>query len=418
MGERAVDAAHNIEEAVKGMLVPGLFFEELGFRYFGPVDGHNLAELIPVLRKARDLDGPICVHVITKKGKGLTYAEADPIKYHAATSNMKIETGEMAKGDGPEPLTRIFGRTLVELARDRREVVAITAAMPGGTGTDLFQKAFPDRFYDVGIAEECAVTMAAAMAADGVVPVVAIYSTFLQRAIDQIIHDVALQHLPVRFVLDRAGLVGADGPTHHGNFDLSYLRMVPGMVVMAPRDEQELRRMTRTLLDYNAGPIAMRYPRGNATGTINLEGLAYPPVEIGRGEILRRGRRVALLGIGLMTRHFLEAADLLEAQLGHPVTVADARFAKPLDRELILELARDHEYLFTAEDNTIRGGFGSGVNELLIEERAPRTATVFGLPDDWVQHGTPRELYADVGLLPEQLARRVVEHLAGSPVTP
>jgi len=411
MGERIIHAAHNLEEAVKGLLVPGLFFEELGFRYIGPVDGHNLDELVPILKRATELDGPICLHIVTRKGKGLTYAEADPITYHAATANMKIETGEMAKSSAPPAFTKVFGKTLVDLAREDRRIVAITAAMPGGTGTDQFQKAFPDRFYDVGIAEECAVTMAAGMAAEGLVPVCAIYSTFLQRAFDQIIHDVALQHLPVRFVLDRAGLVGADGPTHHGTFDLSYLRMVPEMVLMAPRDEQELRRMTRTLVDYSKGPSALRYPRGNCSGRIDLDAMAYPPVEIGKGEFLKRGQRVALIGIGSMTQHWIEAAPAIEAALGHSVTVFDARFVRPLDTAALTEIAASHEFLFTAEDNTIRGGFGSAVNEFLLESEAPRHAVVFGLPDRFIDHGTPKELYAEVELLPHQLAQRVLDRV-------
>ncbi|MCC6547917.1 1-deoxy-D-xylulose-5-phosphate synthase [Candidatus Sumerlaeota bacterium] len=410
MGQRAVSTAHTMEGAVKGMLMagPALFFEELGFRYIGPVDGHDLDQLIPIMRGASELEGPICLHVITKKGKGLTYAEADPIKYHAATQNMKIETGDMVKTDAPPAYTKVFGTTLTEIAAKDERVVAITAAMDGGTGTDIFATAFPERFYDVGIAEECAVTMAAGMAAEGMVPVCAIYSTFLQRAFDQILHDVALQHLPVRFVLDRGGLVGADGPTHHGSFDLTYMRLVPGMVLMAPRDEQELRRMLRTQIAYNDGPSAMRYPRGNATGAIDLATTEYPPLEIGKGEILQHGEKIALLGIGLMTQHFLKAAPLIEAKLGFKVTVADARFVKPLDRDMIVGLAQSHALLFTAEDNTIRGGFGSAVNELLAEENTGRNSIPFGLPDEFVDHGTPRELYRDLGLLPEQLAERIV----------
>ncbi|CAN5366314.1 1-deoxy-D-xylulose-5-phosphate synthase [soil metagenome] len=408
MGERVVHAAHDFESAVKGMLVPGLFFEELGFRYIGPVDGHNMEELVPIIRKASELDGPICVHVVTKKGKGLKYAEADPITYHAATANMKIETGEFAKSTAPAAYTKVFGETLVSLAKENKKIVAITAAMPGGTGTDIFARELPQRFYDVGIAEECAVTMAAGMAAEGMIPVCAIYSTFLQRAFDQIVHDVAIQHLPVRFVLDRGGLVGADGPTHHGTLDLAYLRIIPEMVVMAPRDEQELRRMLRTQVEYGKGPSAMRYPRGNCSGTLDLATLDYPSIEIGKGEILQRGKRVALLGIGLMTQHFIEAAVILEEKLGHAVTVADARFVKPLDRDMILDLAQTHDFLFTAEDNTIRGGFGSAVNELLIEEKSRVFATIFGLPDRFVDHGSPKELFTELGLMPAQLAEKIL----------
>ncbi len=413
LGEGAIHAAHSLEEAVKGMMVPGLFFEELGLRYIGPVDGHDLEELVPLLRKAVNLDGPILLHVVTRKGKGLSYAEEDPITYHAAKANMKIETGEMAKSNAAPAYTKIFAKTLIDLARKDDRIVAITAAMPGGTGTDLFGKVFPDRFYDVGIAEECAVTMAAGMAADGLRPVCAIYSTFLQRAFDQLIHDVAIQDLPVRFVLDRAGLVGADGPTHHGAFDLSYLRLIPNMTIMAPRDEQELRRMLRTQMEHDSGPSAMRYPRGTSTGRVDLETEEYPPLEIGRGEVLQRGQGVALLGIGIMTQHLLEAAPLIESELGHPVTVADARFVKPLDRDLILDLARQHEHLFTCEDNSIRGGFGSAVNELLSEERAPRLAACLGLPDRFVDHGQPKELYREIGLLPDQIAERICARIRG-----
>ncbi len=411
LGESVIHAAHSVEGAVKGVLVPGLFFEELGFRYIGPIDGHNLDELVPLLRRARELEGPICIHLVTRKGKGYKYAEDDPIKYHAA-ANMKIETGEMTKPAAPPAYTKVFGKALVELGREHPNLVSITAAMPGGTGTDQFAKELPERFYDVGIAEECAVTMAAGMAADGLIPVCAIYSTFLQRAYDQIIHDVAIQNLPVRFVLDRSGLVGADGPTHHGSFDLSYLRIVPNMVVMAPRDEQELRRMLRTQVEYSAGPSAMRYPRGNCAGKMNLEALDYPPVEIGKGEILREGSRIALLGIGRMSATLLEAADMLEAELGHPVTVADARFVKPLDEDLIRALASGHQWLFTAEENTLRGGFGSGVNEFLAEADLPLRARCFGLPDRFVDHGQPKELHRECGLLPGQIAENILEKLA------
>ncbi len=410
LGESVIHAAHSVEGALKGVLVPGLFFEELGFRYVGPIDGHNLDELVPILRRAKDLDGPICVHVITRKGKGYKYAEDDPIKYHAA-GNMKIETGEMAKSTAPPAYTKVFSSALLELGRETPNLVAITAAMPGGTGTDQFAREFPKRFYDVGIAEECAVTMAAGMAADGLIPVCAIYSTFLQRAYDQIIHDVAIQKLPVRFVLDRGGLVGADGPTHHGAFDLSYLRIVPDMVVMAPRDEQELRRMLRTQIEYNAGPSAMRYPRGNCAGRIELDGLDWPALEIGKGEVLRQGRHVALLGIGRMTMTLLEAADMLEARLGHPVTVADARFVKPLDGELVRALATEHDWLFTAEENTLRGGFGSNVNEFLAEEDIARRACCFGLPDRFVDHGQPKELLRECGLLPGQITESILARL-------
>lgn len=403
-----INYAHRVEEAVKGFFVPGIFFEELGFRYIGPVDGHNMGTMVETLEAIRDWPGPICLHVITRKGKGYKFAEDDPIAYHAA-ANMKIETGVMAQKDGPPALTKVFGTTLTELARTNPHIVAITAAMDSGTGLNIFGREFPERFYDVGIAEECAVTMAAGMAAEGLRPVCAIYSTFLQRAFDQAIHDVALQHLPVFFVLDRAGLVGADGPTHHGVFDLSYMRMIPEMVIMAPRDEVMLRDMTATGVAYTAGPIAMRYPRGSAKGLDTSR--APQAIPIGTGEILRQGQRVALVGIGNMVGTFEKTAELLENKLGHPVTVVDARFVKPLDRALLTNLVRTHEAVFTAEDNVLAGGFGSAVNEMLVEEGLPGRVVPFGIPDRFVDHGSPEQLFEELELTPDHLARRILAHL-------
>ncbi len=402
--ESFVDYAHRAEEAIKGLIVPGMFFEELGFRYIGPVDGHNMNSLVETLERTRDHEGPILLHVITQKGKGYKFAEDDPIKYHAA-ADMKIETGEMKKKAGPPAYTKVFGETLVRIARKNHDVVGITAAMDSGTGLDIFAREFPGRFYDVGIAEECAVTMAAAMAAEGIRPVCAIYSTFLQRAFDQVIHDVCIQNLPVFLVMDRGGLVGADGPTHHGVFDLSYLRIVPNLVLMAPKDEQELQDMILTGVNHTSGPIAVRYPRGSGTGLDTDR----DPVEIpiGRGETLREGRRVALVGIGKMVSIMEEAAEILEEKLGHPVTVINARFVKPLDAELILRAAADHEFLFTAEDNALAGGFGSAVNELLAERNNPRRAVCFGIPDRFVEHGTPDQLFAELGLSVARIAESV-----------
>jgi 1-deoxy-D-xylulose-5-phosphate synthase len=407
-----INYAHRVEEAMKGLIVPGMFFEEMGFRYIGPVDGHDIGAMVETLEKVRDWNGPMVLHVITQKGKGYKYAENDPIKYHAA-ANMKIETGVMARSDGPPAYTKVFGNFLVEQGHRDRRIIGITAAMDSGTGLDTFGKTFPDRFYDVGIAEECAVTMAAGMATEGLRPVCAIYSTFLQRAIDQVIHDVAIQKLPVFFVLDRAGLVGADGATHHGVFDLSYLRMIPNMVVMAPRNEDELLDMTLTGLEHTDGPIAMRYPRGAGKGV--TPGRTPRALPIGKGEILRRGQRIALIGIGRMVGEMEKIADLLEAELGHPVTVADARFVKPLDEAMLLELAATHDFLFTAEDNVLAGGFGSAVNEALIRLRASKTAQFFGLPDHFIEQGTPEELCREVGLLPAQIAQDILAAI-GNPV--
>lgn len=412
LGDRLLSIAHRVEESVKGLLVPGLFFEELGIRYFGPVDGHNLDELVPMMDKVKDLPGPAVLHVITKKGKGYSFSEADPIAYHGATK-LEVSTGTMAKSSGPPAYTKVFGETLAELGRENPRIVALTAAMSSGTGLDIFQQAHPERFYDVGIAEGCAVTMAAGMACEGLRPVVAIYSTFLQRAFDHIIHDVALQHLPVIFALDRAGLVGADGPTHHGTFDLSYLRMIPGMVVMAPRDEQELRRMMRTALEYSEGPVAIRYPRGSGIG-VDLS-LPYPALEIGRAEILRRGADMAILGIGTMTAHAQQAADLLESRHGLRATVVDARFVKPLDTELLAELAQTHRHLFSIEDNAVQGGFGSALNEALEILGLPARVHPFGLPDRFVDHGSQEELYRELGLMPDQIAGQIAQRVKAGP---
>lgn len=399
-----VDWAHRVEESVKAMIVPGAFFEELGFRYIGPVDGHRMESLVETLASIKDLPGPILLHVVTQKGKGYSFAENDPIKYHAA-SNMKIETGVMKKSSGPPAYTKVFAQTLDRLAAEDQRVVGITAAMDSGTGLDSFARKFPDRFFDVGIAEECAVTMAAGMAADGLRPVCAIYSTFLQRAYDQIIHDVALQDLPVFFALDRGGLVGADGPTHHGAFDMSYLRIIPNMVVMAPKDEPELRDMVALGLAHTDGPIAVRYPRGAGPGR-PFDGEPRP-IEIGKAEVLREGSRVALVGIGATVSVMEAAADLLAKDAGIQATVVNARFAKPLDEDLLRSLAASHEHLFTAEDNALQGGFGSAVNEFLAAEGLALRARCFGIPDRFIDHGTQDELYAEVGLTAPRIAEAV-----------
>jgi len=414
-----IDFAHRLEESIKGVIVPGMFFEELGFRYIGPVNGHSMEAMVETLAKIKDLPGPICMHVITRKGKGYKFAEDDPVKYHAA-SNMKIETGEMQKKPGLPAYSAIFGRTLAELARADERIVAITAAMEEGTGLKDFAKEFPGRLVDVGIAEECAVTMAAGMAAEGLRPVCAIYSTFMQRAFDQAIHDAALQKLPVFFALDRAGLVGADGPTHHGTFDLAYLRLIPNMVVMAPKDEAEFRDMIATGIAHEGGPIAVRYPRGSGPGAA----CDHPPtpLKVGRAEILRRGDRVALVAIGSMVAPCLKAADLLEEILKKPVTVVNARFVKPLDRRLLVEVADGHELVVTVEENSLAGGFGSAVLELLAREGCQRRSLAIGIPDAFVEHGTPEELLEELGLTPEGVALRVLEalgiELAGSAEAP
>ncbi len=409
-GERLIGAANRIEESVKGLIVPGLFFEELGFRYLGPFDGHNLDELIPILQKVRELKGPILLHVITRKGKGRSYAEADPITWHSPPMGFDADSGEAPTPKaGPPSYTSIFTDALRGEARRDQRIVAITAAMLEGTGLVRFKEEFPQRTFDVGIAEEHAVISAAGMACDGLRPFVCIYSTFLQRGFDQIIHDVALQKLPVVFSLDRGGVVGSDGPTHHGVFDLTYLRMIPNLVLMAPMDGAELRDMTHTAALHEDGPIALRFPRGAATPGVDLE-REPRRLELGRGEWLVEGSDVCLVGIGTMTLHALEASRLL-ADEGIRAGVINARFVKPLDRELLLDAARRYGTLITIEDNTTVGGFGSAVLELLAAEGLATRVVTLGWPDQFVGHASQGALYEQYGLSPRRIAERVRELL-------
>lgn len=399
VGDRIRKVAGRLESGMKAIVTPGLLFEALGFRYFGPFNGHNLSQLVKTFREVKDLNGPLLVHVTTEKGKGYLPAEEDRQKLHGVVAFDKV-TGTQFKKDGPAPLTRVFGEALVEVAKKNEKVVGVTAAMPDGTGLNILQKEIPGRFFDVGIAEQHAVTFCAGMATEGFIPVAAIYSTFLQRAFDQIIHDVALQNLHVVFVLDRGGLVGSDGPTHHGAFDLTYLRLVPGMVVMAPKDENELRDMLLTAVNYNGGPIAIRYPRGNAIGMPKNE---MRVLEIGKGEILRPGNDVVVLAIGVMAQHSLKSAELL-AKEGVSVEVVNMRFVKPIDLALLKDIAKRFDRIVTVEDNTLKGGFGSAVLEGLQEIGDGRRVLNLGLPDVFVEQGTPQELYALVGLHPEGIA--------------
>lgn len=387
----------------KVMLFPGVLFEEMGFGYLGPIDGHDLPQLIEVLQAIKQLKGPHVLHVVTKKGRGYEPAEADPIKYHGVT-RFNPETGEMVKAPaGPPSYTTVFGQALVKLAKEDPKIVAITAAMPEGTGLDLFRKEIPGRFYDVGLGEQHAVTFAAGMACGGLKPVVAIYSTFLQRGFDQMFHDVALQKLPVVFCLDRAGLVGEDGPTHHGAYDLSYSRMFPNMTVMAPKDENELQHMLKTALNL-PGPSVIRYPRGAGQG-VALD-TAYHLIPLGKGEILREGEDVTLLAIGHPVVAAMEAAEKLAAE-GVSVRVVNARFAKPLDREFLLGVARRTPLLVTLEENTFVGGFGDAVREALEGENiAVRT---IALPDAFVEHGAQPKIREKAGLSAEKIAARVME---------
>ncbi|MBB6261789.1 1-deoxy-D-xylulose-5-phosphate synthase [Paenochrobactrum gallinarii] len=392
------DKARKSEEYARAFWTGGSLFEELGFYYVGPIDGHNLDHLLPVLKNVRDMqDGPILIHVVTQKGKGYAPAEAAADKYHGV-NKFDVITGAQAKPPANAPsYTKIFGTSLIEEARHDDKIVAITAAMPGGTGIDLFGEAFPSRTFDVGIAEQHAVTFAAGLASEGFKPFAAIYSTFLQRGYDQVVHDVSLQNLPVRFPIDRAGLVGADGATHAGSFDTGFLAALPGFVVMAASDEAELRHMVRTAAEYDEGPISFRYPRGDGVGVELPERGSV--LAIGKGRIVREGSKIALLSFGTRLQECLAAADVLDAA-GLSTTVADARFAKPLDQDLIRRLAREHEVLITIEEGAI-GGFGTHVLHFLAREALldgglrVRTLT---LPDVYQDHAKPEVMYANAGL--------------------
>jgi 1-deoxy-D-xylulose-5-phosphate synthase len=379
------------EEHIKGMVMPSTLFEELGFNYLGPIDGHDLTTLVRTIRTARDVDGPNLLHIITEKGKGYEPAEKDPVKYHAVGpfDPDKGVVSRPATEPAPPTYTEVFGDWLCDMADEDASLLAITPAMREGSGMVAFQERFPDRFFDVGIAEQHAVTLAAGMACEEVHPVVAIYSTFLQRAYDQVIHDVALQNLPVLFAIDRAGLVGPDGPTHAGSFDLSFLRCIPNMVIMAPSDENECRRMLYTGFRH-PGPAAVRYPRGRGIG-VPLE-RDMRGIEIGKARKIREGERVALLAFGSMVEPCREVADRLGA------TLIDMRFVKPLDREAILRAAAGHERLVTVEENAVAGGAGSAVNELLAADHSAVPVLNLGLADTFLQHGSREEVLHLAGL--------------------
>jgi 1-deoxy-D-xylulose-5-phosphate synthase len=386
-------AAKRAEEYARGVVMGGTMFEELGFYYVGPIDGHNLDHLIPVLENVRDAkDGPVLVHVVTQKGKGYAPAEASADKYHGVVK-FNVLTGEQKKTPAKAPaFQKVFGEALISEAERDDRILAITAAMPSGTGLDLFAKRFPDRMFDVGIAEQHAVTFAAGLAADGMKPFCAIYSTFLQRAYDQVVHDVAIQSLPVRFAMDRAGLVGADGPTHAGSFDIAYLGTLPGFVIMAPSDEAELVNMVATAAQIDDRPSALRYPRGEGSGIARPE--IGTPLEIGKGRIVREGASVAILSLGTRLPEALIAADRLGAY-GLSVTVADARFAKPIDQDLVRRLAREHEVLITIEEGAV-GGFAAQVVQFLAWDGLLDRGLKFRpmvLPDIFIDQDTPEKMY-------------------------
>ncbi len=420
IGERFERLGPQLKESIKAFWAPGLFFEELDLAYVGVVDGHDVSALRDSIGEALKADRPVVVHIKTVKGKGFAPAEEGGLagmeKWHAAKPASIVDRKAAPKKAAPAPAepvtapqyTTVFGNALVEECRRDRRVCGITAAMNSGTGLNLLQEAMPERYYDVGIAEQHAVLFAAGLALGGMKPVAAIYSTFLQRAYDQIVHDVCLQNLNVVFAMDRAGLVGDDGPTHHGAFDIAYMRCLPNLVLMAPRDEAMLVDMLRTAVTWDDGPIALRYPRGEA------EGVPMPSqpreIEVGRGEVLRHGDRVALLGYGFGVPLALRTAELLD-QHDLDVTVADARFAKPLDAELLTTLVAEHDVLMTIEDGVLHGGFGAGVAEHLVDRDLAGEVRLLraGLPDRYVTHGKPALLHKEVGLAPDALAERVLQ---------
>ncbi|MEH2295829.1 1-deoxy-D-xylulose-5-phosphate synthase [Nostoc sp.] len=410
VGESLSPELGRIKEGMKRLAVPkvGAVFEELGFTYIGPVDGHNLEELIATFQQAHQIAGPVLVHVATVKGKGYEIAELDQVGYHAQ-SPFNVATGKAIPSSKPKPpaYAKVFSHTLVKLAEQNPKIIGITAAMATGTGLDKLQAKLPNQYIDVGIAEQHAITLAAGLATQGMRPVAVIYSTFLQRAYDQIIHDVCIQNLPVFFCLDRAGIVGADGPTHQGMYDIAYLRCIPNMVMMAPKDEAELQSMIVTGVNHTSGPIAMRYPRGNGYGVPLMEE-GWEPLEIGKGEILRTGDDVLIVAYGTMVYPGMQAAEIL-SEHGIEATVINARFVKPLDTELILPLAKRIGRVITLEEGCIMGGFGSAIAEALLDADILVPVKRFGVPDVLVDHAEPNESKTELGLTSHQIAERVLE---------
>ena len=408
IGDKVYKTASHLKDGVRSVLVPGSLFEEMGFHYIGPIDGHNIGLLEEVLASAKEMEGPVLIHIHTVKGKGYKPAEQAPDKFHGVGC-FDPSTGKSAKKAGCAPsYTSVFSKALIDLAKDRPDILAITAAMPSGTGLKAFGQAYPKRFFDVGIAEEHAMTLAAGMAAAGMHPVIALYSTFAQRAYDQLIHDVCLQNLPVTLCLDRAGLVGEDGPTHHGVFDLSYLRQMPNMCVMAPKDEEELRHMLATAIAIE-GPAAVRYPRGAGLGVPLTDSLETLPV--GKAEVLQEEGNIAFLAVGTMVEKAKEAAAILKEE-GIEAAVVNMRFIKPLDTERIDEMARTKRLLITAEENVLAGGFGSAVAEYLADHGIEVPLLRFGIPDRFIEQGTRRELLSLIGLQPDEMAERIRERLS------
>jgi len=404
IGGKLARTADRVKDSLKYLIAPdGMLFEEFGLKYFGPVDGHDTGKLLEAFKQADQVDGPVLVHVLTTKGKGYSPAEADSHKWHGVSGAYKIESGQVIKPVGPPMFTEVFGNALIELAEQDSRIVAITPAMPGGSGLLKFAEKFPDRMFDVGIAEQHACTMSAALAMEGMKPVFAVYSTFLQRAYDQVVHDICRQNLNVIFAIDRAGFVGADGETHQGVYDIAFLRHIPNMVIMMPKDENELRNMMKTAVDYEEGPIAVRYPR--------IEGVGVPfdekmtPIEIGTWETVREGDYAAMLAIGPMVQVAEEAADLLKRE-GINVRVVNARFVKPLDKQMLLSLAKERMPIMVVEEGAVQGGLGSAILEFYAEQGVqPASVHLAGIPDAFIEHATVSEQREEVGLTAENIAK-------------
>ncbi|RKD25587.1 1-deoxy-D-xylulose-5-phosphate synthase [Ammoniphilus oxalaticus] len=406
VGGKLLKTAERIKDSLKYLVVSGILFEELGFTYLGPIDGHNLPELLECLNQATHTEGPVLVHVVTKKGKGYAPAEADSYTWHGV-SPYKIESGEMMKKAGPPSYAKVFGDTMIKMAEQEPSLVAITPAMPGGSGLTSFSEQYPERFYDVGIAEQHAVTLAAGLATQGMKPVCSIYSTFLQRGYDQVVHDVTRQNLNVIFAIDRSGFVGEDGETHHGLYDIGFLRSQPNIVIMMPKDENDFQHMLYTSMKYSDGPIAVRYPRGGGLGIPMDEQLQEIP--IGKSVIVEEGSQVAILALGNMVELALEAADHVKQEGIQPMVI-DARFVKPLDHDLLIRLAKERYHLITVEEATVAGGFGSAVLEFYAEHGYhDMTVEMIGVPDVLVEHGSSTEQRREIGLTAEAIAKKTIQ---------
>ena len=406
VGDSMVRTIKRSKDSIKQLFIPGMLFENMGITYYGPVDGHDIFAMIHAINRARNMEGPILIHVMTKKGKGYPIAENNPEKFHGIEP-FDVKTGKPLKKKTADSCTDVFSKTLLEIAKEKENVVAITAAMPSGTGLAAFKKVCPERFFDVGIAEEYAVTFAAGMAASGMKPVVAVYSSFLQRAYDQILHDVCIQKLPVFFCVDRSGLVGADGETHQGIFDISYLSHIPNLVLMAPKNKYEMEDMMHFAIDYD-GPAAMRYPRGEAfAGLKNFR----PPVELGRSESIYKGKTVVILSVGNMIEEVLKTVDLLKEKGMQPGLV-NVRFIRPMDEEMLHDLAERYPLLVTAEENVLSGGFGEAVSAFLHRNDYQNHLLTFGIPDCFVEHGSVEWQRQQMGIDAASMAARIMEKVS------